>query len=146
MKPVPAASAATLDAYATIAAMLGARGGAIGAMFGMPVIKRGGKAFAGRFGDALVFKLSGDAHAAAIALAGAALFDPSGMGRAMKAWVVVPKAHRARWAMLAQEAFAELDGGATSTAKKPVAKKSVAKKPVARKPVARKPVAKKSAR
>jgi hypothetical protein len=38
------------------------------------------KAFAGLYGDAMVFKLAGDAHAAARGLAGVELFDPSGSG------------------------------------------------------------------
>ena len=45
-------------------------------MFGMPSVKRGdGKAFAGLYGDEVVFKLAGDAHAAALALDGARLFE-----------------------------------------------------------------------
>ena len=40
-------------------------------MFGMPSMKRrGGKAFAGLYGDDMVFKLEGEAHAAALALDG----------------------------------------------------------------------------
>ena len=67
------------------------------AMFGMPSLKVGsGKAFAGMFGDELVVKLDGAAHAAAIALPGATLFDPSG-SRPMKQWVQLPVAHRDRW-------------------------------------------------
>jgi hypothetical protein len=45
-------------------------------MFGMPSVKRGdGKAFAGLYGDEVVFKLAGDAHARALALDGARLFE-----------------------------------------------------------------------
>ena len=45
-------------------------------MFGMPSIKRGdGKASAGLYGDDVVFKLAGDAHARALALDGARLFE-----------------------------------------------------------------------
>ena len=60
-----------------------------GKMFGMPCVNIGGKAFAGLYQDDMVFKLGGDAHAKALALKGSHLFDPSGAGRAMKAWVVV---------------------------------------------------------
>ena len=45
-------------------------------MFGMSSVKRGdGKAFAGLYGDDVVFKLAGDAHARALALDGARLFE-----------------------------------------------------------------------
>jgi hypothetical protein len=76
-------------------------------MFGMPSLKANGKAFAGVFGDALVFKIGGDAHAGALALSGAVLFDPSGTGRAMKEWVVVPFAHQKRWSELGRAAIAQ---------------------------------------
>jgi hypothetical protein len=78
-------------------------------MFGMPSIKRrGGKAFAGLFGSDMVFKLEGEAHAAAMALEGAKLFDP-GSGRPMKAWVQVPPTHETQWADLARRAEAGLE-------------------------------------
>jgi hypothetical protein len=78
-----------------------------GQMFGKPCLKVGGKAFAALFKDAdMAFKLSGDAHAAALKLAGACLWDPSGKGRPMKEWVLVPAKHRARWKGLAEEACA----------------------------------------
>jgi hypothetical protein len=73
-------------------------------MFGMPSLKRrGGKAFAGLYGDDMVFKLDGAAHAEALALEGAHLFEPMA-GRPMKAWVQVPPAHEARWPDLARSA------------------------------------------
>jgi len=105
MKKVPAASAQTHAAYAAIGEALAERGVVSSAMFGMPALKHDGKAFAGLFGDAMVFKLSGASHVEALALGGAELFDPSGMGRPMKAWVVVPPAHRKRWAGLADQAL-----------------------------------------
>ena len=74
-------------------------------MFGMPTLKAGGKAFAGLFHDAMVFKLGGEAHARALALPGAHLFDPAGMNRPMKAWVVVPPEHADSWGDLAREAL-----------------------------------------
>lgn len=79
-------------------------------MFGMPTLKLGGKALAGLYGDAMTFKLSGESHEAALQLSGAHLFDPSGMGRPMKAWVVVPVAHAAEWERLAHLALASIDG------------------------------------
>lgn len=75
-------------------------------MFGKPCFKTGGKAFICFFQECMVFKLEGAAHKAALALAGALLFDPSGKGRAMKAWVQVPAAHQGRWAALATDALA----------------------------------------
>jgi hypothetical protein len=79
-------------------------------MMGMPCVKRGGKmvaGFAGRYGgDAMVFKLADpDAHAQALGLAGAQLFDPGGNGKPFKEWVVVPYAHEAEWESLAHEAL-----------------------------------------
>jgi hypothetical protein len=80
-------------------------------MFGMPTLKAGGKAFAGLYEDAMVFKLAGAAHSRALALSGAHIFDPSGMGRPMKAWVVVPAEHSDEWNELAREALSSLRGG-----------------------------------
>ena len=79
-------------------------------MFGMPSLKRrGGKAFAGLYGDDMVFKLEGAAHAKALALDGAHLFEPMA-GRPMKAWVQVPPTHETQWAELGRVAEASLDG------------------------------------
>jgi len=77
-------------------------------MFGMPSIKRrDGKAFAGLYGEDMVFKLEGEAHAAALALEGSRLFEPLA-GRPMKAWVQVPPSHETQWADLARRAEAGL--------------------------------------
>ena len=77
-----------------------------GKMFGMPCLKNSdGKAFAGFYEDAMVFKLGGASHAEALALAGSRLFDPSGRGRPMKEWVVVPNEHTSRWLEFARDAF-----------------------------------------
>src|SRR4026207_766203 len=65
-------------------------------MMGMPRIKRGGKMIAGVTRDSMVVKLPDpDAHARALALAGAHLFDPSGKGQPFKEWAGVPEAHDA---------------------------------------------------
>ena len=80
-------------------------------MFGIPTLKANGKAFAGLYEGSMVFKLDGDAHRRALALPGAHIFDPSGMGRPMKAWVVVPNEHGEAWAGFAREALASLRGG-----------------------------------
>lgn len=76
-----------------------------GHMMGNPTLYVGGKAFAGLFGDAMIFKLAGEPHARALALPGASLFDPSGRGRPMKAWVQVPLAQTAAWPDLAEQAL-----------------------------------------
>ena len=77
-------------------------------MMGMPCVKRGGKMVIGfaRGEGAMVFKLPDpDAHASALGLDGAHLFDPSGEGRPFKEWVVVPEAHAGEWESLAQRAL-----------------------------------------
>lgn len=124
MIKVAPASTATKKAYDEIVKALGADDSA---MFGMPTMKADGKGFAGLFGDAMVFKLNSDAHATALALKGAVLFDPSGTGRAMKEWVVVPKAHAKKWSELAAAAIAYVNAGAAKPAKP--AKKKVAAAP-----------------
>jgi hypothetical protein len=112
-------------AYDAVAAALSSASGAeISKMFGMPCLKIDGKAFAGFYEDEAVFKLGGDQHAAALALAGARLFDPSGMGRPMKEWVVVPPAHQASWADLARQA---LDFVASAPAKPAKARRAKAR-------------------
>jgi hypothetical protein len=78
-------------------------------MFGMPCFKAKGSSFAGLWGDAIVFKLTGEAHAAATGLKGAEAFDPMG-GRPMKEWVVVPATHSRRWREFADAAFACVAG------------------------------------
>jgi hypothetical protein len=76
-----------------------------GKMFGMPCLKNeNGKAFAGFYEGAMVFKLTGPAHAEALGLSGARLFDPMG-GRPMKEWVQVPDEHASRWSELGWEAL-----------------------------------------
>jgi hypothetical protein len=72
---------------------------------GMPCLKAHGKMYLGLWGDALVFKLTGKAHAEALAIKGAALFDPSGQNRPMKEWVAVPAAQSKRWPEFARAAF-----------------------------------------
>jgi hypothetical protein len=78
-------------------------------MFGMPCLKIGGKAFAGLLQQAMVFKLGGDAHASALALSGAHLFDPSGQ-RPMKEWIEVPAEHADRWPELGRRALQYVAG------------------------------------
>lgn len=78
-----------------------------GAMFGMPCAKVDGKAFMGSFDGGVVFKLDEPLRAETLALAGSALFDPSGT-RPMREWVVVGTAHESRWPGLAEAALAKV--------------------------------------
>jgi hypothetical protein len=79
-------------------------------IFGMPSVKvRDGRAFAGLYGDDMVFRLEGDARDKALALDGAHHFEPMA-GRPMKAWVQVPPTHETQWAELARKAEASLRG------------------------------------
>ena len=74
-------------------------------MFGKPCFKINGKAFVCFFQDCMVFKLTGNDHAAALKLKGAILFDPSGKGRAMKEWVQVPASSSKEWNKLSEAAY-----------------------------------------
>jgi hypothetical protein len=77
----------------------------LGKMFGMPTIKRGGKATSGFWHESMVFKLTDEAkREQALALDGAEPFDPMG-GRPMREWVVVPPSHSHEWPGLAQDAL-----------------------------------------
>jgi hypothetical protein len=76
-----------------------------GQMMGMPCLKVRGKMFAGYWRDAMVFKLAGAAHAQAMELKGAHLFDPSDMNRPMKEWVVLPFTHKAKWRVFTESAL-----------------------------------------
>lgn len=101
-----------IETYEAIAAALAGSGAVSARMFGMPTLKVGGKAFAG-YGDGyMTFKLAGAEHARALALPGAALFDPSGRGRPMKEWVEVPAVASGEWEALARAALAYV--GATA--------------------------------
>src|SRR5438105_15367998 len=103
-------SAEGREHYDAIAQSLVAGGSAEASrMFGMPTLKKGGKAFAGYYSGSMTFKLRGPAHTQALELPGARLFDPSGIGRPMKEWVEVPAASADRWEQLAQEALKTLD-------------------------------------
>ena len=74
------------DHYEAVAAALADDGAVMSQMFGMPSLKINGKAFAGLWDEYMIFKLTGDTHAQALAERGAKLFDPMD-GRPMKEWV-----------------------------------------------------------
>jgi len=102
-------SSETQRRYDEIASGLEGAGVKASTMFGMPTLKRNGKAIGGLWGDAMTFKLAPDALADALRLEGVQQFDPSGLGRPLKAWVVVPLAQSAEWQRLAQLALAASD-------------------------------------
>ena len=101
-KPRAGSAETSLEAIGTV---LGAD---VSAMFGKRCLKRGGKAFAAAHLGAFVVKLGGDAHADALGLSGAKLWDPSGKGRPMKAWVCVPAKHQSEWSRLGALAFKQI--------------------------------------
>lgn len=95
-----------LDIYDGVAAeIVSSSPATTGKMFGMPCLMNDGKAFVGFFNGDMVFKLTALAHAEALELPGARLFDPSGRGRSMKEWVQIPAEHADRWLEFGQEAL-----------------------------------------
>jgi hypothetical protein len=88
------------------AALAAIEGVTSGQMFGKACLKINGKAFASLHNEKLVFKLTGEHHSAALSLKGAGLWDPSGKGRPMKAWVALPAAESRHFSALAAEALA----------------------------------------
>jgi TfoX N-terminal domain len=103
---MPKPGQVALDAFEQIATDLSEEVGAQRVkMMGMPSLKHDGKMFLGVWADDMVFKLAGESHGQAIALEGTRLFDPSGQGRPMKAWVAIPPRHKSDWAALARQAF-----------------------------------------
>ncbi|MES2038080.1 MAG: hypothetical protein V4495_09590 [Pseudomonadota bacterium] len=76
-----------------------------GQMFGKACLKINGKAFMAQHKETVVFKLSGDAHTRAIALADAVLWDPSGKGRPMKEWVALTATHGKKFPAMALAAL-----------------------------------------
>jgi hypothetical protein len=80
-------------------------------MFGMPCLKNmnSGKAFAGYYQGAMVFKLTAPEHSKALTLSGARLFDPMG-GRPMKEWVELSVEHASQWLDFARAAFRYVNG------------------------------------
>lgn len=101
---MPKPGADTLARFEALAAAFGERGARRASMFGMPVLKKGDKVFAGTFGDAMTFKLGPDDLATALRQKGVDRFEPM-PGRAMKEWVLVPFAQARRWDELAERAW-----------------------------------------
>lgn len=80
-------------------------------MFGTPCLSAAGKGFAALTGAGIALKLNGDAHARALGLAGAELWDPTGRRRPMREWVHIPSAHRQEWPALAEAAMRYVAAG-----------------------------------
>lgn len=76
----------------------------LSSLFGKICYKSDKKAFICFFRECLVAKLDGPDHTRAIGLPGATLFDPSGKGRPMKAWVQIPFNMHSEWSHMAQSA------------------------------------------
>jgi hypothetical protein len=77
-------------------------------VFGMPCVMRAGRVVFGLSRTGMVFKLTDpDAHARALAVPGAHLFDPSGRGEPFRHWVVVPPEHAGEWEAIAYEAIVQ---------------------------------------
>jgi hypothetical protein len=96
-----------------IAAELGAEWDvAAGKWFGMPCLKVGGNVFAALWQGDLACKLSGEAHAEALHLDGARLFDPRGQAHPLKEWVQIPAEHAPAWSRYARLACAYVAGAA----------------------------------
>ena len=97
-----------------IAADLAAVGVTSGKMFGARALKLDTKALGCLLRNgAMAFKLGADspAHAEALALPGAELFDPSGQGHPFKDWVEVPAEQSDHWLRLAEAALDNLSAG-----------------------------------
>ncbi|ALE04385.1 hypothetical protein AL755_01440 (plasmid) [Arthrobacter sp. ERGS1:01] len=103
-------SQAAVDAFDALAADLTQAGVGVGKMFGATSLMVGTKAIGCLHGDGVAFKLGRDTrgHADALALPGAVLFDPSGMNRPFKDWVLVPVRSVQRWPELADAALSAL--------------------------------------
>jgi hypothetical protein len=83
---------------------LGPRGVLTGAMFGARSLTFDGTAFACLKGGRFAARLGAGsaAHAEALALPDAELFDPSGKGRPFKDWVAISRAQSEHWARYAE--------------------------------------------
>jgi hypothetical protein len=84
----------------------------VGKWFGKPCLKVGDKVFAAGWGGDIAFKLTGEAHAQALQVEGAHLFDPRGQGHPMKEWVQIPAAQSSIWSHFARLACEYVAGAA----------------------------------
>ncbi len=77
-----------------------------GSLFGMPCLRVHGKAFAGSYDGGVAFKLPAARYKEVRRLPGVTAFDPSGDGKPMGTWLVVPSPYRQQWRALADESIA----------------------------------------
>lgn len=121
-------------------------------MFGGVAAKVNGHLFAGLFGRSAMVLLGEAERAEALALDGAALFDPMGDGRARSDKVMLPEDvfHDAdelrQWIARAFAHCAALPRKTRAAARKPAAAKKPPARVAARKPTAKKPPAKSTKR
>ncbi|MEJ7633868.1 MAG: hypothetical protein WKF39_03580 [Aeromicrobium sp.] len=89
---------------------LAPRGVLPGALFGSRSLTYEGKAFASFGHGRLAIKLVGGSpeHSETLALEGAEPFDPSGKGRPLKEWVLVPASQEQEWPRLAAAGLAAM--------------------------------------
>lgn len=78
----------------------------VGKWFGKPCFMSNKKVFLVVWGQVLIFKLTGDAHADALKHPRAHLFDPRGKGHALKEWVQLPISDPTIFHQLSKQAFA----------------------------------------
>ncbi|HEY8294290.1 MAG TPA: hypothetical protein VIG41_03030 [Micrococcaceae bacterium] len=105
-------SAQATAGFEAVAADLAGAGVVVGQTFGARALMANKKAIACLHGESMAFKLGRESpeHAAALALAGAELFDPSGMKRPFRDWVDVPVASVASWPEFGHAALANKAG------------------------------------
>ena len=99
---------ADTDVLDGLVTQLGPYGVRASKLFGKPALKDvEGKAFACLHEGELACRLGQGtrAHAEALEMGDAHLFDPSGTGRPMRDWVSLPAAHSSRWAEFASAAM-----------------------------------------
>jgi hypothetical protein len=108
---MPSPTERALEAMHAIGEELAALGVTRGTMFGVPSLKAGGKVLCSTWEDDLVVKLPPPELAEALALSGAARFEPMA-GRAMKEWAQVPYVHRKRWLSFVEASLGYVTGGA----------------------------------
>ena len=92
-------------------------------MFGMPVLKVRGKAFAGLFGELMTFKLPPAELEAALKLPGGGPFEPMA-GRAMGGWAQVSIESAKQWKPLAERSLAFVSSLAPAKAARPASRKA----------------------
>jgi TfoX/Sxy family transcriptional regulator of competence genes len=121
-------------------------------MFGGVAAKVNGHLFAGLFGRSTMIWLPEAQRSEALALAGAAPFDPMGDGRPRSDKIMLPErfmkepAELQRWLARAFDGAAALPvkAGKAPTPKKPMDRPAAAKKPNVRRPAAKKPAGRKT--